>query len=153
MNQADTVSFRLVGKEEIVSLLPILSVINPFLSEHVLKTQLGEMVEQGYRCAAAFEKERCVGVVGLWIQTRFYVGKHVEYDHLFILPAYRRRGIAAGLLRFVDAYALGQGCVAAELLCDIAEETSRRFWEKLGFETIGFRYQKRLRRNPSASKT
>ena len=144
----DTMTFRLVHEEEMTLLLPILSLITPFRSEEALTAALQEMFGQGYRCAAAFDGTRCIGVVGLWIQTKFYIGRHVEYDHLFILPPYRRRGIGERLLQCVDRYALERGCIAAELICDITEERSRRFWESHRFETVGTRYRKRFVRNP-----
>ncbi|MEA3372706.1 MAG: GNAT family N-acetyltransferase [Campylobacterota bacterium] len=135
---------RLIESEEIPSLLPIISLINPSIPEKKLTVMLEEMVQSGYRCAATFEKERCVGVIGIWIHTKFYVGKHAEYDNVFLLPKYRKKGIGKKMLKFANGYAKAQGCVAAELSCDVLEKGSQKFWEKIGFDTIGYRYQKSL---------
>ena len=102
------------------------------------------MSSQGYRCAAAFYEDRCIGVIGIWIQTKFYVGRHVEYDNFYVFPGYRRQGVGRMLLDYVNDFALEQGCLTAELNCDILEKRSQEFWEALGFKTIGHRYQKSL---------
>ena len=102
------------------------------------------MISQGYRCAVARYEERCIGIIGFWIQTKFYVGRHIEYDNFFVRPNYRGMGIGHRLLEFVNSYAVEQGCIAAELTCDINEHDTKRFWEGQGFVKLGTRFQHRL---------
>ncbi|MDA3946962.1 MAG: GNAT family N-acetyltransferase [Helicobacteraceae bacterium] len=138
-------SVRLIKAEEIVSALPIFSSFYPSLSKKNLQAFLYEMAEQGYQCAIAYYKEQCIGVIGIWIQTKLYVGKHIEYDNFYVLPEYRGKGVGKKLLKFVDRYAKEQNCIAAELTCDIDEEESKDFWENQEFTVIGLRYQRDLR--------
>ncbi len=138
------ISIRLVPQDEIALVILIFSVIHPTLPKQRLLRQLEEMMQQGYQCAMAFHKEHCIGVVGIWIQTKFYVGKHVEYDNFFVIPSYRGKGVGKKLLKFVDKYAREMGCISAELTCDINEHESRKFWEKRNFTPIGLRYQASL---------
>ncbi len=140
--QYDTLTIRFVDETEIPALLPIFAVINPSNDAPALADTLREMFGQGYRCAVAFEKGQCVGLIGIWIVTKFYIGKHVEYDNFFVRPHRRRQGIGRRMLAFVDSYARQQGCVAAELSCDIGEISSREFWTHLGFGVEGYRYRK-----------
>lgn len=141
-----TISLRLIKADEIVSALPVFSRFYPSISKKNLLSLLHEMSEQGYQCAVAFDNEVSIGVVGIWIQTKLYVGKHIEYDNVYIVPEYRGQGVGKKLLAFVEQYAKAQHCIAAELNCDIDEEESKDFWEKQGFDVIGLRYQKRLER-------
>lgn len=114
-----------------------------------LTASLKEMHDQGYCCAVATYGGQAVGILGIWIQTKFYVGKHVEYDNFYVKPGYRGRGIGTKLLEYAEKYAISQGCVAAELSCDVVEERSREFWEKQHFTTVGYRYRKQFAVSPS----
>ncbi len=143
MNQ-EQLSLRLIKGEAIVSALSIFSHFYPSIAKKNLLTLLTEMSLQGYQCALASYEEEYVGVIGIWIQTKLYVGKHIEYDNVYIVPAHRGQGVGKRLLAFVEAYAREQGCIAAELTCDIDEEESKDFWENQAFDIIGLRYQKRV---------
>lgn len=140
----DVLSIKFMQADETASALPLLTLINPSLSKDDLALYLDEMLAQGYRCALAFYDDLCIAVIGLWVQTKFYVGRHIEYDNFFVLPGYRNQGVGSKMLHFVDEYAKDEGCVAAELHCDILEKQSQAFWERHGFRTIGYCYQKRL---------
>lgn len=138
------ISLRLIDLQAWESVLPIFKTINPSFTKKQTSDLLKEMFSQGYRCAVAYHETRCVGVIGIWIQTKFYIGRHVEYDNFYVLPGYRRKGVGKMMLAFVNAFALEQGCLTAELKCDILEKKSQEFWEKLAFKTIGYCYQKSL---------
>lgn len=138
----EQLSLQLISGEAIVSALPIFSHFYPSISKKNLSNLLREMSQQGYQCALASYAEEYIGVIGIWIQTKLYVGKHIEYDNFYIIPEHRGQGVGKKLLAFVAQYAREQGCIAAELTCDIDEEESKDFWEKQAFEVIGLRYQK-----------
>ena len=138
----EQLSLQLISGEAIVSALPIFSRFYPSISKKNLLHLLREMSQQGYQCALASCEEEYIGVIGIWIQTKLYVGKHIEYDNVYIVPEHRGQGVGRTLLAFVEQYAREQNCIAAELTCDIDEEESKDFWEKQGFDIIGLRYQK-----------
>lgn len=144
MHEKKDISVKLITHNEITTVLPLVAIINPSLSTKKVAALLEEMFVQGYQCVIAFYEDQCSGVIGLWIQTKFYVGKHVEYDNVYVMPGYRGKGVGKKMMKFVDYYAREQGCVAVELDCDILDKGNRKFWEKLGFEQIGHYYQKSL---------
>ncbi|EQD69526.1 GCN5-related N-acetyltransferase, partial [mine drainage metagenome] len=39
---------------------------------------------QGYQCAGLYDDGRLIGICGLWILTKYYVGKHIEPDNVVI---------------------------------------------------------------------
>jgi diamine N-acetyltransferase len=102
------------------------------------------MTAQAYECAGLYLDDKLIGICGMWIMTKFYVGKHIEPDNVFILPEYRQQGLGRKLLEWVYDYGLSQGCNASELNCYISNETGDAFWEQEGFDKIGYHYQKPL---------
>lgn len=137
-----TTEIEIISPENLVSIIPLIKLLNPGLSEATIRTRLKEMVNQGYQCAGLYHDGELIGICGLWIMTKFYVGKHIEPDNVFILPQYRHQGYGKKLLAWVYDYGLTQGCSASELNCYITNETGIAFWEQEGFKKIGYHYQK-----------
>jgi GNAT superfamily N-acetyltransferase len=138
------IEIKIIPHDHLSSIIPLIQVLNPTVPERTLKSRLQEMVSQGYQCAGLYQDNQLLGVCGMWIITKFYVGKHIEPDNVFILPEYRRQGLAEKLLQWVYDYGLSQGCITSELNCYITNETGNAFWEQEGFEKIGYHYQKHL---------
>jgi GNAT superfamily N-acetyltransferase len=139
-----TTEIKLIPKDKLVSIIPLIQRLNPTVPETILKTRLEEMVAQGYQCAGLYIDNQLIGICGMWIMTKFYVGKHIEPDNVFILPEYRRQGLSKLLLEWFYEYGKSQGCIASELNCYISNETGNAFWESKGFAKIGYHYQKPL---------
>jgi GNAT superfamily N-acetyltransferase len=139
-----TIEIKLIPKDQLISIIFLIKHLNPTLSETTLKTRLDEMTDQGYQCAGLYLDDQLIGICGMWIMTKFYVGKHIEPDNVFILPEFRRQGLSSKLLEWVYEYGKAQGCIASELNCYISNETGNSFWEWEGFEKIGYHYQKSL---------
>jgi ribosomal protein S18 acetylase RimI-like enzyme len=140
----DHITVRFIEADEMEAFLPILKYTDLTRSKKKLLFMLKDMSAMGYRCAIVFDDHKAVGMIGVWIVSRLYVGKIIEYDNLFLLPKYRNKGIGRKMIRFVNRYAHENECVAAELSCAIEEKKSQKFWEKLGFEIVGLRYRKPL---------
>lgn len=138
------IEIRLIPQEQIHSIIPLTQLLNPSLPETILKSRLDEMVAQGYRCAGLYLEDNLIGICGLWIMTKLYVGKYIEPDNVVIVPEYRNQGYGQKLLEWVYQYGLGQGCIASELNCYITNETGNAFWQQEGFTKIGYHYQKQL---------
>jgi GNAT superfamily N-acetyltransferase len=133
---------RLISIHDLATILPLIRQLNPAIPEATLANRLEEMKTQGYRCAGFYLDEELIGICGLWIMTKFYAGKHIEPDNVFILPEYRRLGYGKQLLAWVYEYGKSLGCIASELNCYISNETGNTFWEQEGFAKIGYHYQK-----------
>lgn len=139
------VTIELISADKIHTIIPLIKLLNPTVAESILSSRLDEMIAQGYRCAGMYAEGSLIGICGMWIMTKFYVGKHIEPDNVFILPEYRHQGLGSRLLEWVYGYGLTQGCIAGELNCYIVNEAGNLFWQREGFAKIGYHYQKKLK--------
>jgi diamine N-acetyltransferase len=146
--EADMIDFRLVPGAEMAAIIPLLRVLNPSIPAEVLEPRLREMVAQGYRCVGVFDGDRLVGCAGLWLLTKYYVGRHLEPDNVIILPEYRGQGIGKRLVQWIYDYAVANGCVASELNCYVTNAAGQKFWVNEGYQVLGFHYQKKLETPP-----
>lgn len=136
---------ELIKSEDIFSIIPLLRVLNPTIPQEILENRLTEMLEQGYRCVGVFaESTKLVGICGLWIVTKYYVGKHIEPDNMVFLPEYRSKGLGKLLMAWVYEYAKTQGCIASELNCYLTNVHGQKFWENEGYQAIAYHYQKKF---------
>ena len=126
------------------SIIPLLQVLDPDIPVQTLSERLDEMLSLGYRCAGLYDGNELVGICGIWILAKYYVGKHIEPDNLFILPAYRGKGLGKKLMAWVYEYGKSQGCIASELNCYVNNQTGQAFWESEAYQAIGLHYQKAL---------
>ena len=75
------------------SIIHLLKILDESLSEDILRESISEMLNQGYKCAGAFADDKLVGICGIWILTKYYIGKHIEPDNLIVIPEYRSKGV------------------------------------------------------------
>ena len=136
--------FELIEKKNIYSIIPLLQMLNDQLSTELLKERLDEMVERGYECLGVYDQEELIGICGIWILTKYYVGRHIEPDNVMILPAYRSKGIGEQMMEWVYAYGQSKGCVASELNCYTTNSGGQKFWANEGYRILGFHYQKKF---------
>jgi GNAT superfamily N-acetyltransferase len=141
---ADTITIRLIPNDEMFLIIPLLRVLNDEISEELLRERIAEMAEQDYRCVGLFLGRRLVGICGLRIMTKYYVGRHVEPDNVIVLPEYRSRGLGHRLMAWVHEYARSQGCIASELNCYLSNWRGQAFWEAEGYSTIANHLQRVL---------
>ena len=77
--------FKLIAKQDINCIIPLMQKLtNNANSDAVLKERFAEMVTQNYECAGVYEGDTLIGMSGMWFQTRHYVGRSMEVDHVFI---------------------------------------------------------------------
>jgi GNAT superfamily N-acetyltransferase len=141
---ADAINVRLISSDEMFSIIPLLRLLNAAISEETLRERISEMVDQDYRCAGLFLDGRLVGICGLRIMTKYYIGRHVEPDNVIILPEYRSQGLGRRLMAWVHDYARSQGCVASELNCYLSNLSGYSFWEAEGYSAIAYHLQRVL---------
>ena len=135
---------ELIPKENISITLPLLSALNPSISQDEIRNRLAEMIETGYECVGVFDEETLVGICGIWTLTKIYVGRHIEPDNVIISPEYRSRQLGQQLMEWVESYARSKGCVASELNCYVSNEAGNKFWQQQGYKVLGLHYQKKL---------
>jgi GNAT superfamily N-acetyltransferase len=136
------ISFRFIPDAEIDCIIPLLLILDTRFSAEILKSRLEEMLDTGYQCVGIYENNELIGVSGLWILYKYYVGKHIEPDNVILTPEYQGQGIGRQLMAWIYAYGQSIGCVASELNCYVTNKAGQKFWESEGYEPIGIHYQK-----------
>ena len=135
---------ELIEKSEIHKIIPLLKILNDEIDESTLKERLNEMVLQGYQCAGMYNQNQLIGICGIWILTKYYIGKHIEPDNMVFLPEFRSKGLGKDFISWIYQYGKSQGCVASELNCYLSNERGHKFWQAEGYNKIAFHYQKKL---------
>ena len=69
-------------------ILPLLYELDSSIPETVLKARLSEMIEKDYECVGIYNNGVLIGICGLWILIKYYVGRHLELDNVYIMPEY-----------------------------------------------------------------
>jgi len=133
---------ELIPSDKILSIIPLLKVLNDQIDDRVLEYRLNEMVLQGYQCIGVYDETKLVAICGMWIITKYYVGKHIEPDNVVVLPEYRSKGLGKKIMAWIYEYGRSQGCIASELNCYIPNKSGQKFWESEGYTAIGYHYQK-----------
>lgn len=135
---------RFVENDNIEIIIPLLQKLNANLTDEILKERLQEMLQQNYKCVGVFDDENLVGISGIWLLTKYYVGKHIEPDNVYILDEYQGKGIGKMLFDYIFKYAKQNGCVSSELNCYLENEDGHKFWEKLGYQKMAYHFSKKL---------
>ena len=135
---------KLIEKEVLNDIIPLLQGLNPKMSKTVLEKRLAQMVLQGYQCVGVYDSLKLIGISGLWVLTKYYVGKHIEPDNVYIIPEYQGKGIGKLMMEWIFEDAKNIGCAASELNCYVDNEAGKRFWEQQGYTAIGYHFQKKF---------
>ncbi len=135
---------KLISNKNIEVILPLLQELNDQIPLEVLQYRLKEMILSGYKCVGVYDNSILIGISGMWFLNKYYVGRHVELDNVYILPEYQGRGIGKLLMNWIFEYAKSKGCIASELNVYTGNKEGQEFWENIGYERIAFHYQKKL---------
>jgi len=127
------ISFKLLNETNKSDIIPFLLLLDTNISEDILEKRLIEMFSQSYKCVGIFDEKKMIGISGLWIMTKYYVGKHIEPDNVIIHPEYRGSGIGYALMKWIYEYAISQNCIASELNCYVANHAGQKFWINQGY--------------------
>ncbi|MBP6828263.1 MAG: GNAT family N-acetyltransferase [Saprospiraceae bacterium] len=128
----------LTQKAEMAPLYPLIRQLSPKVTEERYLFLLDDMLTRGYRMAAAYEGDTCVGLSGIWIGTKIYSGKYMELDNVVVSETHRSKGIGQLLCDFATALALEEG--VEMMMLDAYRENHRAhaFYEREGFIRRGF---------------
>jgi len=136
---------RLLEKNELAMILPLVQELNPGVPPDVLAQRLQDMTAQGYQCAAAFSDDCCIGVAGIWLGTRFWCGRYLDVDNVIVGPTYRGAGIGQQLMDWVESYAHREGCEVMVLDAYVTNHPAHKFYQRNGYQIIGYHFVKSLR--------
>ncbi len=138
--------FRILKPHEIEIVVPLVEKLDDFkIPQAILKERFLEMAKaQNYDCAVILDKERIVGVTGLWYCTRHYSGKSVEVDHVFIEEAHRGKGLGKDFFKWIYNYVTKKGYQAIELNTYVQNHASHKFYYNEGFKILGYHFLKKF---------
>jgi len=140
MNMYD---IKLIPKSELASTLPLLKVLNESISEVILQERMNDM-PSNYECVGVYDNDKLIGISGIWILNKYYVGKHIEPDNVVIHPDYRNKKVGELMIQWICDYGIEQGCIASELNCYLNNQQGVKFWINQGYKILGFHFQKKL---------
>ena len=140
-----SVEFSLLTHKDIPKIVPLIQELseNKF-SDKILFQRFQEMFSQNYECVGIFYNKKLIGCMGLWYQTRHYLGKSCEYDHVYIQKEYQSIGVGKKLLYWTEKHIKKKQCEAAELNTYVHNTRSHKFYYNQGFSILGFHFIKQF---------
>ena len=140
------VEIEVIKNEDILSIIPLLEVINTKTPAEILKKRVLEMGNlTNYECIGLYIDEKLMGISGLWYSTRHYIGKTVEPDHAIIDASLRGQGYGSQFFKWIDTYVISKGCEGIELNTYVSNPKSHKFYYNEGYNIYGFHFVKVLR--------
>lgn len=136
--------FELIPKENILVIIPFLQALDATIPKDILEKRLLDMTTQAYTCLGVYVNDELVGCSGIWIQTRYYSGRSVEPDHVYIDPKFRGKGIAKKMMEWIIEYGKENGCQSSELNCYVHNTKGLEFWDSLEYDRKGIHYLKSI---------
>lgn len=134
---------KLIASEDMEAIIPFLQILDPKLDKETLQKRLPDMLKNNYQCVGVFDNNRLIGISGIWVLYKYYIGKHVEPDNVIIHPDYRGKGIGELLIKWIDDYAQQIGAAASNLNVYTTNSSAIKFWTKSGYKIISFHLQKK----------
>ena len=140
----NSISIQFIPTQQLQEIIPFWQLLDHNLSEEILLERLEEMIHQGYKCVGIYHQNKLIGVSGIWILIKYYIGKHLELDNVIILPEYQSKGIGKQLYTWILTYAKSIKCNSIELNCYVSNHAAQRFWINQGLDIAGYHFQKKL---------
>jgi GNAT superfamily N-acetyltransferase len=142
-----SITIKIIAKEAIFEIIPLLEQLNAKTPQALLKSRLLEMISQNYECAVMYDKNKLIGICGIWYMTRHYIGKSMEVDHVVIDDTYRGQGLGKLFFEWIYKHAISKGCEASELNAYASNPKSHKFYYNEGYNIYGFHFLKVLRKD------
>lgn len=115
--------------------------INKHTDLDIIKDRVTEALKlDSYKVVGLFEKDKLVGVIGLWYMIRHYSGRSVEIDHFVIDSKYQKLGLGTFLLKKIIEIIKSENQEAVELNAYIQKSQAHKFYLNHGFEIKGFHH-------------
>lgn len=133
---------RLIPYDQMETIIPLAFELNKGkIKETTLKARLKNMLAMGgYECIGAYHSGELVGICGLWVLNKLYVGKHIEPDNVFVKAEYRSSGVGQMMIDYLLQYAKEIGCDGTEVNCYVANVKGQKFWERQGYQPLAYHY-------------
>ncbi|QCW99814.1 GNAT family N-acetyltransferase [Aggregatimonas sangjinii] len=137
---------NIIPENRLESILPLVDLLNNgAIPYELLRERLQHMIAMGsYKCIGIYEADELIGICGVWILNKFYVGKHIEPDNVFIKKKYRNQGVGHLLMEWLFEYAKEIDCLASKVNCYVENKKGNVFWESHGYQTVAFHKSKKI---------
>lgn len=135
---------------QIAATWPVMRQLRPHLDEAQYVALVKQMAPEGYRLAAAVEKDKVVAVAGYRIMTMLYVGRLLYLDDLVSDEAERSRGYGKLLLDWLKQQARDAGCREVQLISRTTRDRAHRFYFREGFNIECFEFRWRVEESGQA---
>jgi GNAT superfamily N-acetyltransferase len=140
-----SIDIRELDEAEIAGMYPLLTQLNPNMSEARFREALAEMLPRGYRCIGAFEAGVMIGVCGFTLGYRFWCGRQLDLDNFVIDAAARGKQVGQKMLRWLEALAAREQCHIIVLDSYATATDAHRFYHREGYTILGYHFVKKLR--------
>jgi ribosomal protein S18 acetylase RimI-like enzyme len=130
--------------EEMMKAWPLVQAMYPDLTREGYENILQEAIRVNYRQIAFLKNDRCVGLVGLWVFPRVWVGVQAEIDNFIVDPSCQSQGIGKRLLEKCEETAKAMGALILALDTKSENTGSHKFYYREGFVIRGYRFIKPL---------
>lgn len=142
----NTLEFKMIEPAKSQTIIPLLRQLNDSTPDKLLNQRVKHMFTyRNYYCVGMFENGKLIGICGLWVMHRHYVGKSVEPDHLVIDENYRNNDIGSSYFKWLEEWCKQNNIEAIELNTYTGNRKSHKFYGNLDFEIYGFHYVKVIR--------
>ena len=131
--------------EEFESVYPLMIQLRTHLSlnEFLEYASVANQMDQ-YTLVGAYEKEACIGLMGMRINVDMVRGKHIYIDDLVVDEETRSKGVGGKLLAFAEDFATKNNCKVLRLCTGIQNEKGKSFYERNNWRQTAIAYTKRL---------
>jgi ribosomal protein S18 acetylase RimI-like enzyme len=120
---------------EIEQCREVVFLLRPHLNKDNWVFMISEMMQnEKYSIAGIMDNDKIVAFAGYRIMTSLHSGYIIYIDDLCTLEAYRGRGLASQLLRYVEAIAVSNNMDAVVLDTDFTNDTAQKLYLKNGFK-------------------
>ncbi|MEW6469898.1 MAG: GNAT family N-acetyltransferase [Bacteroidota bacterium] len=140
----DSLAIKELNEQQMKEQRGLLIQLSPGIEQADYERMLAEMLRNGYRMVGVFDGQRCVGISGFWISTKFYCDKYIEPDNVVIDKDYRSRGIGKLLLDWLTEEGKRCGCRSIILDAYVENAPAHRFYFREGFIARGFHFLKKI---------
>ena len=136
---------RNISRREMTKyLIPLMVTHNPKIKKGQLEKSLKEMLKQNYACVGAFLNGQCIGVAGYWSGTRFWCGRYIDVDNVYVLDAYRRQNVGKVIMDFIETIAKKQKANMIVLDSYVTASKAHKFYFREGYAVAGYHFFKKL---------
>jgi GNAT superfamily N-acetyltransferase len=130
--------------EEMLQQLPLLQQLYPDMTKEKYETLLRDMIPHGYSQVVVLDGDKCVGLSGIWFNTKLWTGKYIELDNVVTDKNHRSKGVGKLINYFAAGKAKQLGCRYIVLDAFAENRDAHRFYFRDGYVIGGFHFLKNI---------